>query len=788
MARIIRFGGWVWDSDILELQRGEHVVTLEPRIARLLDYLLDHPGELLTHDRLIDAVWDGRVVSNEAVRRAVSGLRHALAADGSEIFVRTIHKKGYIAEFPEQHRVDSAARLTSAALPVPDATPPLPEVAVVPELRVQAAGGRTTGLPRLKILLGTAAALVLTTLLFAFLDTPSQRQSASGDANVAATGPATIAVLPFVNLSQAADGDVLADGLAEELLGTLALNPALRVTARPSAFQFRGPDRDVRDVGQRLGVRYVLDGSVRNLGERVRIHTRLIDTRTGRQLWSDEYDRSLADWFDLQQVVATEVTRALKGVLQEHNMPTPGSAGTPSFEAHLEVLRARQLLATRSVVDAEQAIEHLQRALLLHPNYALAYTRLADAILIQAESTGGIKAVRPIVSPLLDKALALEPGLGEAYCLRSLLSDDPTVAERDLRRGLELNPSYARGYELLAKLQAGYMLHNQEAIDTIDKAIALDPLTPGNYHAKATMMLEWGKWEEAAELNHRALELNPNYRAALTQLSQLYGIAGRFADAAGYARRAVALDPRAVPMRDHLISLYLAVGDLEGARATNHPPTPFGNWAIAWADGRTGQLVDMLYAETSPSKETIHPMMSSQILLRQAVSDGDYARALAWLSARLPTGDALPQEARGWLLYAYANLAQILRLNGDEAAASRLQEQLEERMAALETPIPRHALINAQVRSILLAREGRSEDACAALEQAYTPNPRGFWRVILANPAFDAMSNAYCLRTLRTRIDKYVSAERERIDAMERAGQASGSAPGDSKPGAGAPS
>jgi hypothetical protein len=223
--------------------------------------------------------------------------------------------------------------------------------------------------------------------------------------------------------------------------------------------------------------------------------------------------------------------------------------------------------------------------------------------------------------------------------------------------------------------------------------------------------------------------------------------------------------------------LYLAVGDLEAARAANYPPTTFGNWAISWGEGREGQLIDMISTEKPAWVELLDPMLFSQILLRQAVSDGDSARALALLSARLSTGDALQPEVSGWGLYAYANLAQLLQLSGDVAAASRLQEQLEERMAALETRIPQHALINAQVRATLLARAGRSEDACAALEQAYTPNPRPYWRVILANPAFDAMSDVPCLRTLRTRIDKYIGAERERIDAMERAEQASGSAP-----------
>jgi len=770
MMHPIRFGDWVWTPDTLELRFGSRVVTLEPRVARLLEFLLDHPGELLTHDRLVEAVWDGRIVSNEAVRRAIFALRQALAAEGCASFIRTVHKKGYIAEFPPYVVEAREGRVSPAALGFeegsrtsgPAATPAKPAAVETAHL------GSSR---RLRVILGLAIAIALAAVLLPRLDLSQEPRPAPPAAEVPPAGLATIAVLPFVNLSQAADGEVLAEGLAEELLGTLALNPELRVTARTSAFQFRAPDRDARDVGRRLGVRYILDGSVRNAGERVRIRTRLVDAQTGRQLWSDEYERSLVDWFDLQQVVAAEVTRALAGVQQQHSEPVARTGGTTSVEAHLEVLRARQLLATRAVADAEQAIEHLQRALLLDADYALAYARLADAILIQARSTKGIRGARPVVAPLLDKSLALDPGLGEAYCLRSLLTDDPAAAERELRRGLELNPSYARGYELLADLTG--------SVESIDSAIALDPLTPGNYHTKALLMMGQGDWDAAAELDRRALELNPNFGAALVQLAQVVSVEGHFAEAIGYNRRALDLDPRAVPPRGQLVTLYLAVGDLDAARAVSKPPTPFGNWAILWAEGNQARVIDMIYGGQPIPIEKIDPLIGSQILLRQAVTDGDYARALAVISPLLPTGYELPPEVQGWGLYPYANIAQLLKMSGEVAAASHLEDQIEDRMTTVEARFPRYAILNDQIRAVLLARAGRDDEACTALERAYLPRPRPLWRVVLANPAFDAMYTTSCLPALRARIEQYVAAERERMGAVERAEQTPASAPDD---------
>ncbi len=283
-------------------------------------------------------------------------------------------------------------------------------------------------------------------------------------------------------------------------------------------------------------------------------------------------------------------------------------------------------------------------------------------------------------------------------------------------------------------------------------------------------MMGLGKWQEAAELDRRALALNPNYRAALTQLSQVYGVQGYFADAIGYARRAVALDPRAVPLREHLILMYLAVGDIKAARMADNPPTMLGSLAIPWAEGNVTELADSFYdGRQLPAFDT-GTFMNSHVLLRQAVSDGDYGRAVALLSPLLLTDGALRPDVSGWGLYAYANLAQLLRLSGDIAAAARLEEKLEGRMVTMESRFPPHRFIHEQVRATLLARAGRSDDACAALKYSYTPNPRPFWGVILDNPAFDGMVDAPCLRALRKRIDQYIATERARIATMSDGG------------------
>ncbi len=742
-------------------------VRLEPRVMSVLQLLASSPGSLVSRENLLQANWGGGDTYDEALTQSIYQLRQQLViAGGSEAYrklVTTVPKRGYLL----QGEVRAAPALAFEAAMAEEK---LAVAAPAEPLRTRVLDSRRT-------LLLSVLALVVAVLVTAALrlnhPTGSTTTSTSTPApvRIPVPVPATIAVLPFTNLSEQADSEILADGLAEEVLGALARNPDLRVIARGSAFQFRGEQSDMRDVGQQLGVRYVVDGSLRDRGGQVHIRTRLTDTTTGKQVWSDQYDRSRGNWLELQEMVAAEVSQALAGVLQQHQGKLSQAAGPTNTEAYLEVLRARQLLASRSVPDAEQAIEHLQRALLLDPNYALAYARLADAILIQAESSGGIGAVRQVVAPLLEKALELDPAFGEAYALRSMISDDPGQVERDLRRGLELNPSFARGYELLSNLHMTRPFTELElAIDAIDHAIALDPLSPGLYHTKAGLLMGLGYWEQVIELNRRALELNPNFRAALVQLAQVVGVQGHYAEAIDYARRAVALDPRAVPVRDQLTRLYLTLGDVDAARAANIPPTEEGNRNILWAEGRGAEIAEAIYRAGPDARRETNDIIVSQAVLEQALADGDYQRAIDLMTSGLPYPGELPPAAAAWGLYPYANLSQLYRASGDEDLAMQLQRQLEERMALSEAYFPRHHILYDQFRAVFYAGAGLNDDACAALERTFSPRPRPFWRVILANPAFAGMRDAPCMKSLQSRSEKYIASERQRIDAAQRAG------------------
>ncbi len=760
MTRQIRFGDWGFQPDTHTLTIGQAQKPLEPKIARLLEYFLAHPDEVLSHDQLVNAVWDGRVISDEAVRRGISTLRQALAADGSNGYIKTIHKKGYLADFPpptEQTPEPGILPQSSSPAGATDVPSILPAGASVPPAarRLFHPG---SGLLALVVVLLIGAYL----LHLALLD-PAPDASPS----VAVSAPVTIAVLPFVNLGEEPATDYFSSGLAEELLGLLGQVDAFQVTARSSSFQFKANGEDVREVGRRLGVRYVLEGSVRKAADKIRIGVQLSDTRSGFNLWSETWERNVGDTFAVQQDIARNVVKQLQVAIVSTRNPVFKESSTASIEAHDEYLQARRLLATWVVSDADAAAEHLQRAIALDPDYAAAYALLADAIIVRAASTQSVAKVREVVAPLVQKALELEPELGEAYVTRSWLSDDPLQRERDLRRGLELNPSSARGHEMLADLLAAFPERRDEAYRLIDRARALDPLMPNNDHIKAKMLIQQGRWAEAEELEQHAIELDPRFRAALVRLGNLSALKGDFASAVVYGERAVAIDPRAEWVRDELVWFYLDLDDLQGATHANQPATPLGRMEILLAKGDWKAAGEILYALDDSERDRIEDAWVSKIALLHAHVTGQYARALALLARRLGFDGTVPVLDMPWELIQYAELAHVLRGSGNESGSLALARRLLTQLPELERRTPGLSRFTEIARAILLAQGADMPGALAALERASQVSPMPVWWIYLKDyPDFAPLRAEPRFQALLAHAREHAARQRELLARM----------------------
>jgi eukaryotic-like serine/threonine-protein kinase len=319
----------------------------------------------------------------------------------------------------------------------------------------------------------------------------------------------SIAVLPFANLSGDREQEYFSDGLAEEVLNAVAKIPGLKVIARTSAFAFKGRNEDIRRIAEALGVGNVLEGSVRRSGNRVRITAQLIDASDGSHLWSDRYDREMADVFAVQDEIAAAIARALHAKLGA----TYGHSGRPpenpeAYQAYLEGRYHMHKVTPRSMA---QALECYQRAIRLDPTYALPHVGLAEGIYYQSIYLGG--RPRDIVPAALDslaRALQLNTMTDEAHLARGIFSAfyeyDWKAAGEHYVRALELNPMFGRAR---ASRSIWYLLpvrRPEEALDEARRAVYLDPLNPAVRNTE-TWVLHVMRREEAIERARAALQL-----------------------------------------------------------------------------------------------------------------------------------------------------------------------------------------------------------------------------------------------------------------------------------------
>ena len=373
---------------------------------------------------------------------------------------------------------------------------------------------------------------------FALDEKPRALQSpadAAGEpAQPAAVGARnSIAVLPFVNMSNDPDQEYFSDGIAEELLNALARVKALKVAARTSAFSFKGKDVDLREVGRKLNVATVLEGSVRKSGERLRITAQLIDVGTGYHLWSETYDRELTDIFAIQDDITSRIVSALQ-VHLDGGAVSPAPSQQVDAAVYQIVLRGRFHWNQRSPEGFAKAAELLQEATRRASDYAPAYAGLADVYLSQYdygllscdESTVRARAAATKALELDDMSAAAHTSL--AHIL--LHEWEWQSAEQQFRRAIELDPSYtlAQHWYALCLTALG---RTDEAVKAMHRALQLDPLSARINADLGMAFLAAGMHEEAVAQEGRALELAPGAAGPRWIRGMALEQMGRFDDA-----------------------------------------------------------------------------------------------------------------------------------------------------------------------------------------------------------------------------------------------------------------
>jgi TolB-like protein/Tfp pilus assembly protein PilF len=346
----------------------------------------------------------------------------------------------------------------------------------------------------------------------------------------------SIAVLPFVNMSSDPEQEYFSEGISEEILNELAQLPGLRVASRTSAFTFKGENRNMGEIAAILRVSYVLEGSVRKSGNRVRIAAQLIDASNEKHLWSEIYDRELTDIFAIQSEIARAVSRKVKIELSPKQEAVLANTQAVNPEAHEAVLRGRYEAEKFTADSYKRAIEHFERALVADPEYAPAYVGLANAYFMLGQPLAAMphREAMPEAKKAALKALELDPSLPDAYSALAsvnwIYDWDWKTADQMFRRAIELNPNSADAHSDYG-IYLSAMGRHAEALAHGRRAAELDPLDLGGRAVRAEYYVLARDYERAIKELQRLIEIEPTFQRAYVVLTWIYDVLGEYGKA-----------------------------------------------------------------------------------------------------------------------------------------------------------------------------------------------------------------------------------------------------------------
>jgi serine/threonine-protein kinase len=374
---------------------------------------------------------------------------------------------------------------------------------------------------------------------------PSQRFQAMTDVKAALAGvgharpaeQASIAVLPFANMSADQEQEFFSDGLAEEIINSLTHVPGLKVIARTSAFAFKGQHTDIRKIAEALGVTNILEGSVRKAGNRIRVTAQLVTASDGSHLWSERYDRELADVFAVQDEIAAAIAAVLKVKLIAG--PRKYTPKMPAYEAYLKARHHRGRLTPASIAKYR---EYLEQAISLDPGFALAYVDMADSYLMSSTTMSSAHEVMPQVRAQAQKALDLDPSLPEAQAMigvvEGIYNYDWKEAQRRFGLAMATDPVPPQVLQWHGFFCLLWMSQQpQAAAEQMALGLRDDPLNLLSRQCLASCFLAVGRLEDAALELRECIRFDPNLPFAYYVLALVQASQGLFADAAASIER-----------------------------------------------------------------------------------------------------------------------------------------------------------------------------------------------------------------------------------------------------------
>ena len=386
--------------------------------------------------------------------------------------------------------------------------------------------------------------------------------SAVSAARVSAAETPSIAVLPFANMSGDKEQEYFSDGLAEEILNLLTKIPGLRVIARTSAFAFKGQNTDIRGIAEALGVRNILEGSVRRAANRIRVTAQLIEAKNGSHLWGERYDREMTDVFALQDEIGAAISDALKVRLAPRTHVV-------NLEAWEHCLKGEYHRQQNTPDSAGSAVEHYERAVAIDPNYAQAWSGLALSHFVLGQNEP-VSEMGPLAKTAAEKALAVEPSHSEAHIVLALVAGvfdhDWKEAEKHHLSSLASENVHPRAHFAWAFNYLAPMGRVREAVEQCRISLASDPLHLIYHDGLIWCLFCAGEYREAIAASHRAMEINPNFHLILTGMGFAQLAAGLAGDAVRSFSRVVEVAPWFSRGPGYLAAACFAAGEEDRAR------------------------------------------------------------------------------------------------------------------------------------------------------------------------------------------------------------------------------
>jgi DNA-binding winged helix-turn-helix (wHTH) protein/TolB-like protein/Tfp pilus assembly protein PilF len=467
---LYEFGEFRLDVDKHRLLRDGEIVALTPKAIEMLKVLVQHRGQLVERDQLMNAVWGDVVVEDGNLTVTISMLRKTLGENGSRKFIETVPRLGYkfvadVHEVSEEVPALIVEKQTSGRIVI-DEEIRLDGRSVARHL-LPASRRRVAGIGAI------VTVLLLGTAVVAYFQPWKRNRANIGVANIK-----SIAVLPLKSFGEGSDDKPLRLGFADALITSLGKISEVRVVSINSVSRYADLQKEPREIGKDLGVDGVFDGTLQRANGKLRVTLRLIRTSDGQQMWNASFDESESEIFRLQDAMAAQTAEALA----LHLKPKDQKRQTQSQDAYQAYLRGRFFFDKRTSENYEKAIAEFERAISLDPNYAVAYTGLADVYALQANFSDGEArdALYEKSRNTTVRALQLDEGLAEAHTTLAWIKRthdwDWAGSEHEFKRALELNPNYVNAHQWYALLLTT-LGRTDEALTEIEKARELEPLS-----------------------------------------------------------------------------------------------------------------------------------------------------------------------------------------------------------------------------------------------------------------------------------------------------------------------